>query len=147
MKSLIVDDEPAAREKLTAILRVFGESHAIDEGHAALQMFRKALWGFHPYDLVTIDIEMPGMNGLMLLRRLCEEEARAGTGRAKKIMVSGSSNPAHVMQAALQHCDGFIVKPVRRRQLLERLAAMGFALGEVVPTDANAGEETPPPAQ
>lgn len=126
MKILVVDDEFVALNKMTGILSAFGECDAATNGEQALEMYLKALDRIHPYDLVTIDIEMPGMDGLTLLARICEEEKRRQARQTKKIMVSAASSVDNVKQAAHNRCDAFLVKPVKRQALLQKLVDIGL---------------------
>jgi two-component system, chemotaxis family, chemotaxis protein CheY len=130
MKTLAVDDEFVALSKMTAILSTFGECDAATNGEQAFEMYMKALEGVHPYELVTIDIEMPGMDGLTLLARICEEEKRQQARGARKIMISAASSAGNVKAAAVHRCDGFLVKPIKNQALLQKLAEIGLIQGE-----------------
>lgn len=69
---LLVDDEAIVRESLTAWLEDEGfVVHAAESGEQALELFPKA----RP-DVAVIDIKMPGMDGLTLLKRLRELDDR-----------------------------------------------------------------------
>ena len=74
MKSsiLIVDDEPVARKSLTDILRLEGHSVAsVPNGQAAVEYVRT-----HHVDLMVVDLRMPGMDGLDVLKQLKIEKPR-----------------------------------------------------------------------
>jgi len=130
MKILVVDDEFVALQKMLVLLEPYGSCDAATHGEQAYEMFRKALMGIHPYDLVTIDIDMPGMNGLMLLRRLREAEEAEAVPPARKLIVSANANSVNVTQAMLQRCDGFLVKPIRREALVHKLVDIGVIAPE-----------------
>ncbi len=64
---LVVDDDPAAGELFSAILRNFGyDTTSADSGNAALERLRAQSLP----DLVILDMMMPGMNGIEVLRRI-----------------------------------------------------------------------------
>jgi two-component system, chemotaxis family, chemotaxis protein CheY len=126
MKTLVVDDEFVALSKMTGILSAFGECDAATSGEQAYEMYAKALGSAHPYELVTIDIEMPGMDGLTLLATMCEEEVRRQAYSAKKVMISAASSVDNVRNAALNRCNAFLVKPVKKQALLQKLLEMGM---------------------
>jgi len=66
LRVLVIDDDPAVRELLHDIL--LGEGYRVetaDCGEAAVRLFRE-----DPFKLVVLDIRMPGMSGLEVLRQL-----------------------------------------------------------------------------
>ena len=67
-KTLIVDDERLAREEMKSILKDFLEIEVIDEAQNGEEAFTK-IQELQP-DLVFLDINMPGMNGFELLKKL-----------------------------------------------------------------------------
>jgi two-component system, chemotaxis family, chemotaxis protein CheY len=130
MRSLVVDDEMVAVDKLISLLAPLGSAEPATRGQQALELFRKALEEGCPYDLVTIDIEMPDMNGIMLLSRLRWEEQTRHGAPAKKIMVTAHSTTSRVIAAATGKCDAYLVKPVQRDVLLDKLARLGMLPAE-----------------
>jgi len=66
MRILIVDDDPAVGDTLAGLLEPLGHEVArVTDGHAALDRFRR-----DRYDLVVVDVVMPEMNGLEVMRRV-----------------------------------------------------------------------------
>ena len=66
MRILVVDDDPSVVETLCGLLTDLGhEAIGVTSGPIALDRFRRA-----SYDLVIVDLVMPQMNGLEVLRRL-----------------------------------------------------------------------------
>ncbi len=69
MKILVVDDEKIARVTLTQILRLEGYTvHSVESGEMALEALRQ-----EPFDLVIVDLQMPGISGLDVLRNTVQE--------------------------------------------------------------------------
>ena len=128
MRSLAIDDEIVALSKMVAMLKPLGQCDAAMNSHEALEMFCTALKEARPYGLVTIDINLPDMNGITLLGRLQEEESRRNAPRAKKLMVTAENTMSNVLMSASGECDGFLVKPVRRAVLSEKLVGLGLIL-------------------
>jgi two-component system chemotaxis response regulator CheY len=126
MRSLVIDDEFVVLTKMVAMLEPFGQCDAAMTSRQALDLFRRALEEARPYDLVTIDINLTDMSGIMLLGRLQEEEGRRNAPRARKLMVTAESTMSNVLAAASGECDGFLAKPVRRAVLGEKLVDLGL---------------------
>ncbi|HRX86192.1 MAG TPA: response regulator [Phycisphaerae bacterium] len=124
MRTLVIDDEFVALSRLVAILEKIDACDAATSGEQGLEMFRKALWDRQPYDLVIIDINMPDANGLDLLVAFRREENRYCVPRSRKLIVSADSTAENVRAAKHGECDGFLVKPVRRAVLVEKLSAL-----------------------
>ncbi len=126
MRILVVDDEFVALERLKIILGSFGRCEPATNANQAFEMFRKAIAKSDRYDLITIDIEMPGKDGIELLRMIREEEEYPKVKPAKTIMVSAVGCPSNVYRSLDSRCDAFIVKPVRRQIIFEKLQALGL---------------------
>lgn len=125
MRFLVVDDEFAALTKMTSILSNYGECEAATHGRQALSMFIQALADNKPYDLVTIDIDMPEISGLDLLRAFCTKEIAEHSTPAKKIMITADSSLGSI-KTAMKNCDGFLVKPVKKQVILDKLRELGI---------------------
>src|SRR5262245_44243584 len=66
---LVVDDDRSVRQALWVTFRDLYEVHLAESGAAAMQMFRE-----HPTDVVLLDIHMPVMNGLEVLKKAKEAD-------------------------------------------------------------------------
>lgn len=126
MRILIVDDEFVALTKMVKWLSEYGQCDVATNGKQAYDMFLKALGKLEPYDLITIDIVMPGINGFMLLKLICAKEQNTRVTPSKKIMVSEQGCPSNVIHARIHHCDAFIVKPVKKEILKNKLIEIGI---------------------
>jgi two-component system nitrogen regulation response regulator NtrX len=100
---LIVDDEAGVRASLGAVLRDEGyEVDAIDSGEACLdQVTRRA------YDVILLDIWLPGIDGLVTLERLRDRRVDA-----QVIMISGHANIESAVRATKLGAFDFIEKPL-----------------------------------
>jgi DNA-binding SARP family transcriptional activator/class 3 adenylate cyclase len=114
---LIVDDTPANIRLLEAILST--HAHAVRSaasGPEALDI----ITGDTPPDLVLLDIQMPGMNGYEVCRRIREN---AATALLPVIMITASGNEEKV--AALEAgADDFIPRPFDQSELLARVRSL-----------------------
>ncbi|HSO20318.1 MAG TPA: response regulator [Desulfosarcina sp.] len=120
MRILLIDDEPVALTKLELMLTNVGVCDNAASGIEATEYFVTAINENKPYDLVTIDIELPDVTGLDLLNRFCLLERKNGIAASKKIMITAHSNADYVVKARGQ-CDAFVVKPLRKNTLLEKI--------------------------
>lgn len=120
MRILLIDDEPIALTKLELMLTNTGTCDTAGSGVEATEYFVTAINDNRPYDLVTIDIELPDITGLELLNRFCELESKNGIAAARKIMVTAHSNVDFVVKAK-DKCDAFVVKPLRKATLLAKI--------------------------
>jgi len=129
MRSLVIDDKAVCRLLLEGMLKIYGKVDLASDGVSALDSFSAALKKGEPYNLVCIDVRMPGMDGHAVLKSLrCLEDAsgvKLGSG-AKIIMISASSENSDVMAAFRSSCDAYLVKPVARVELQARLLELGL---------------------
>ncbi len=100
---LIVDDEPGVRSALTAVLRDEGyEVDAVDSGEACLERL-----GRNRYDLVVLDVWLPGMDGLSTLARMRERQIDV-----QVVIVSGHGNIESAVRAIKMGAFDFVEKPL-----------------------------------
>jgi DNA-binding NtrC family response regulator len=107
---LVVDDDPAIREALRAVLEHAG--HGVHEAEGA-DMALEALDGKR-FDVVLLDLAMPGMNGLDALTRIRELAPDTAV-----IVVSGEATVANAIKAGQRGAFDFIEKPPDRERLLD----------------------------
>ncbi|MCX7654915.1 MAG: response regulator [Treponemataceae bacterium] len=116
---LIVDDVFESRQILTTYLHEGGYRHieGCASGEEALTLMIKASDSGRPYDLVFIDMLMPRMDGWRLAAEINRNHA---INSARLIlMVSRGMMGAEAKMTLLQWFNGYITKPVKRRELFE----------------------------
>lgn len=128
MKALIVDDCMIARELLMVALERYARADQAEDGSQAIRMVEQALQQDTPYDLICLDLTMPGINGHETLREIRAREDQLAPGsRATVFMITASSSPDDMMEALLSgSCDDFLTKPVMNRTLMELLQKHGL---------------------
>src|SRR5512145_2509199 len=105
MKSsvLIVDDEAGVRSALSGVLRDEGYAvDAVDSGEACLDRVVRT-----PYDVIVLDIWLPGMDGLATLARLRERRVDSPV-----VMISGHGNIESAVRAIKMGAFDFVEKPL-----------------------------------
>ena len=116
---LVVDDEPSIRELLVKTLSLAEyDVETATDGTTALARLRDGAAG---YDLAIVDLKMPGMDGLMLIRQLKKERPDLPV-----IIITGFSTEISAIEAINLGVAGYLTKPFRVPQVL---AAAAKALG------------------
>ena len=124
IKTLVVDDDFISRTKMQVIMEDFGECVAVENGHAAIAMLNKALEKNEPFDLVTLDIAMPDMDGTEVLFRIRECETRKNIlkgDQVKIIMVTAHSDKGHIITCVQAGCNDYIIKPFDVKSITKKL--------------------------
>ena len=113
MRILIVEDEGAIADVEKAYMERDGYAADIaPDGLAALELFRK-----ETYDLVLLDLMLPGMSGV----EVCREIRR--TSQLPVIMVTALSGEDDVVAGLDAGADDYVVKPFSPRVLMARIRA------------------------
>jgi CheY-like chemotaxis protein len=100
---LIIDDHPRVLELMVAAFESHGDVTAAAESDAAHALDRIAQ--LSP-DMVVLDIDMPMLDGVTLLRQI-----RAAGFAKPVIMCSGIENESTISSAWRAGCNGFVAKP------------------------------------
>jgi len=128
MPVLIVDDNAAAREVLSALVLEIGlVPSAVASGEAALEAARAK-----PFRVVFVDWQMPGLDGIETAQRL-----RALDAPPRIVMVTAFGREDVSAQAEAAGIEAFLVKPVSRSSLVDTLLTM------FVPMRGDAAREVP----
>jgi two-component system chemotaxis response regulator CheY len=127
MKTLIVEDELTSRLLLQGILSGKGECHTAVNGEEAVEAFRISIVSGEPYDLICMDIKMPGIDGVEALRQIREIEETHGvqsTEGTKVLMATADESPGGIFQSFNALCDAYFVKPIDADKLIQKLRKM-----------------------
>ena len=144
---LIVDDEPGIRQSLKGVLEDEGyKTAAVGSGEACLEALEK-----HSFDVVLLDIWLPGMDGLEALEKI--KQADDGP---EVIMISGHGTIETAVRATKLGAFDFLEKPLslektlillknaieahrlrgENRDLKKQLQAKGVIVGDSIPMKA-----------
>ncbi|MEC5387777.1 response regulator [Uliginosibacterium sp. H3] len=134
---LVVDDNAAAREILTAMANTFGlKADIATNGRQAVDMAMEAEQRSQPYDMILMDWKMPGMDGVETVRQLRETKLT----QAPAIIMVTAYGREEALSSAAEHgvnLDSVLPKPVTPSTLLE---AIGLALGKGTLLETRASE-------
>ena len=116
MKILLAEDEKRMNRALCEIMRQEGyEVTAVDNGEDALYEIESGV-----YDLVVLDVMMPGMNGYAVAKK-----ARASGIRTPILMLTAKSELDDKVEGLDSGADDYLTKPFMTKELLARLRALG----------------------
>ncbi len=124
MKVLIAEDDFTNRLILQGILQAYGAVHIAVNGREAVEAVRMAMDEREPYDLICLDIMMPEMDGQTALREIRAMEKEFGVfeqNQVKIVMITALADSGNVMAAILEHCNGYLLKPLHKASVLEHL--------------------------
>ena len=115
---LVIDDVEAIRTFSSLVLKRMGYEfvETADSAEVAIEKVQHVT-----FDLILVDINLPSMNGLELLKHL-----RAKSPSSKVVMCSASSSDNKIRQAIEDGAEGFLVKPVTPTSLVSLLQRLGF---------------------
>jgi two-component system chemotaxis response regulator CheY len=129
LRILIVDDSDSLRFLLKAFFKGVGACDEAADGAQAVDRVRASLGGAG-YDVVFMDIMMPGMDGLEATRRirdLLDDENVAYEDRPRIIMLTCVSDSEYMVKAQYEcGADAYVTKPFDRAILFEMLGNMGL---------------------
>ena len=121
-KVLVVDDNEKNAELLVEILSGKAQCDVRNNGEDALSAYNRSIEMNTPYDVLLLDIAMPGLDGLDVLRviRAKEEARKIKIGRGiPVIMVTAYKEP--FMDAFNKGCDDYILKPIDPDQVIKKI--------------------------
>lgn len=120
-KALVVDDSRAVRMLLVKTLEQLGyEVQEAANGREALEVVEAGNSGVK---LVLADWNMPGINGLELLKRLRKNPALSSTA---VVMVSTETEIEHIAEALQAGANEYVMKPFTPDILVEKLQLAGI---------------------
>lgn len=129
MRFLIIDDETISRLTLERMLGNYGTCQSAGTGKAALTAFADALRKNEPFDVITIDLQLPDINGLQLMLKMQELERRIEDESFKpaiKLIISAHSKKELIISCVQRGCDGYIIKPFNRDTILGKIRKCGL---------------------
>ncbi|PYR03196.1 MAG: DNA-binding response regulator, partial [Acidobacteria bacterium] len=130
---LIVEDEPPIRELLRLHLELVGFNVSeVADGRAALDVIRS-----RPFDLIVLDVMLPGVDGITLCRAARAEGANVST---PLLMLTARDTESDKVLGLESGADDYLTKPFGMRELMARVSALLRRA-----TRADRPAEAPPP--
>jgi two-component system chemotaxis response regulator CheY len=106
---LIVEDSPAMRHLLNMASKRSAEVREAEDGLAALKLLHE-----ERYDLMFVDLNMPILDGMKLIKRVREDASMA---KMRICVITTESSQATEEQARSLGADFFLRKPIHRRDV------------------------------
>lgn len=129
MHILVVEDDFISRRLLCRYLEPFGECDVAVNGEEAVAAVKQAVEKGAQYDLICLDIMMPGMDGQETLKEIrgCEEKYGIVIGEGSKVIMTTSlQDHKSIRRAFKSSADGYVVKPVEKKKFLATLSEVGI---------------------
>ena len=138
ISTVVVDDEPLARNELSFLLKDFPEIEVIgtaDNGLEAVEIIKN----LEP-DLVFLDVQMPGMDGLGVIRKLREEDIPL------PYFVLATAYDQYALEAFRLEAMDYLLKPVDKDRLAETVERANRVIQERAAKTSAIQEAAPRPS-
>lgn len=128
VRCLIVEDDELSRELLAAQLHEYAICSMASDGNEGVAKFAAALEAGEPYQVIFLDILMPGLDGhgaAKAIRKLEEEHGIAPEKGVHIIVLSSLGAPQDVIKAYISaQSAAHLVKPVKPEKLFKTLRSL-----------------------
>ncbi len=133
MRILIAEDDRISRAFLQKFMVTYGEVEVAVDGMDAIDIYMDAIKEGKPFDLLCLDIMMPKVDGLKVLkviRQLENQNDKASDKKIKIIMMTALADIGYVDEAFRLGCDAYASKPVETGNVEEAMRNLGLIPGE-----------------
>lgn len=124
MRILIAEDDFIGRKLLQKFLSQYGECDIAVNGLEAIDAYLSSDKNQTPYDLICLDIMMPKMDGLKVLKAIRDIEKKKGIpdgDRVKIIMTTALNDRKTVSESYDSGCEAYAWKPIDLEKLKDVL--------------------------
>lgn len=129
MRILIADDDLAARKLMKKFLSEYGDIDLAVDGLETLDLFVTAIEAERPYQLICLDIMMPKLDGLRVLKAVRDIEKQKGIKddqKVKIIMTTALNDKSTVMESYDSGCEAYSWKPINLEKFKEVMKNLGL---------------------
>ena len=133
MRILIAEDDRISRSFLQKFMVTYGEVDVAVDGLDAIDIYMDAIKEGKPFDLLCLDIMMPKVDGLKVLkviRQLENQNEKASDKKIKIIMMTALADIGYVDEAFRLGCDAYASKPVDTEKVEEAMRNLGLITDE-----------------
>lgn len=140
MKILIAEDDRLSRVFMEKFMSTFGPCDVAVDGMETLDLYMDSVKKKQPYDLLCLDIMMPKVDGLKVLKVIRAVEKQHDLPHLPIIMMTAIADVEYVDQAFELGCDAYASKPVDTAKVEEVMKNLGLLPGTEEQAE-KAGEE------
>ncbi|MDR3597566.1 response regulator [Clostridium sp.] len=129
MKILIIEDDLSSRKLLNNVMSKYGDCDITVDGMEGLDAYMIALNENDPYKLICLDIMMPKIDGIKVLKTIREiEKQRNIEGDEKvKIIMTTALNDAEIVKSSFDSgCEVYAAKPIDIKKLENVMERLNF---------------------
>lgn len=133
IKILLVEDELSSRKILNSFLSHFGRIDIAVNGNEAITAVKESIENSEPYELIFLDIKLPELDGITVLKKIRQFESQHGIDKhtkSKIIMTSANTDKDIILKAARSGCTAYIIKPIDKTRLYKEIRRHGFDIHE-----------------
>lgn len=133
LRILIAEDDLTSRKFLSSFLVQYGECDVVVDGLEAIDAYMISMRDKNPYDLICLDIMMPKLDGVKVLKAIREMELNKFILPEKrvKIIMTTALSEAELVQEAFQYgCEAYASKPIKTDKFVEVLQKIGLLKAE-----------------
>ena len=129
MKILIAEDDRLSRVFMEKFMSTFGPCDVAVDGMETLDLYMDSVKKKQPYDLLCLDIMMPKVDGLKVLKVIRAVEKQHDLPHLPIIMMTAIADVEYVDQAFELGCDAYASKPVDTAKVEEVMKNLGLLPG------------------
>ncbi len=129
MRILIAEDDMSSRRFLLKFFSTHGECDVVVDGLEALDAYLISIKDGNPYGLICLDIMMPKVNGVKVLKAIRDLETQKGIlpeKRSKIIIITVLAESQLVKNAFEIGCEAYVTKPIDIQKLSEVTREIGL---------------------
>ncbi|MDF2523263.1 MAG: histidine kinase [Clostridiales bacterium] len=129
---LIAEDDLNSRKFMSKFLSRYGECDVVVDGLETIDAYMMSMREKKPYDLICLDIMMPKIDGVKVLKAIRELETQKGIlpeKRAKIIMTTALGETELVKTAFEYGCQAYASKPIDIDKFVEVMEKIGIING------------------
>ncbi len=129
LRILIAEDDLVSRKFLCKFLSRYGECDMVVDGLETIDAYMLAMREKNPYDLICLDIMMPRIDGVKVLKAIRDLETQKGILPEKraKIIMTTALGEASLVQTAFEYgCEAYASKPIDTEKLVEVMEKLGL---------------------
>lgn len=126
---LIVEDDMVSRKFLNRFLSSYGDCDLVVDGLEAIDAYLMAVKEKSPYDLICLDIMMPKVDGVKVLKAIrdLENQNNLSSDQRAKIVMTTALGETQIVQKAFDYgCDAYASKPIDTMKFSDVLDKLGI---------------------